>query len=105
MNELHAGPVVIRLAVPVDADAIARLAALDSARPPRGDALVAEVGGEAIAAVGIEDGRAVADPFRPTEDVVRLLELRAAQLREAAGVGRGPTLRAPAFRALARRPA
>ena len=32
--------------------------------------LVAEVDGEIVAAVPIDGGRAIADPFRPTADVV-----------------------------------
>lgn len=79
--------IVIRSAVPADSDALARLAALDSRRPPHGDALVAEADAELVAAVGVEDGRTIADPFRPTADAVALLELRARQLL---GERRGP---------------
>ena len=39
-------PVVLRWAAPADATVLSRLAALDSARPPRGRVLLAEVGGE-----------------------------------------------------------
>jgi len=86
---LAEAPLTIRRAVPADAPAIARLAALDSARAPEGEVLVAEVGGEIVAALDVDEGRAVADPFKPTADVVRLLELRAASLRDGrAGAGR-----------------
>jgi hypothetical protein len=54
-----------------------RLALLDDRRPPRGPALLAYVGGELRAAVGLRDGQAVADPFRPTADIVDLLRLQA----------------------------
>lgn len=73
---------VIRRTTPDDAAALLRLAALDDARALRGDALVAEVGGEIRAAVCLAEGRAIADPFRPTAELVELLKLRAAQLAD-----------------------
>ncbi len=54
-----------------------RLAALDDRRAPTGPALLAYVGGELRAAVGIVDGRAVADPFHPTAEIVEILEFQA----------------------------
>lgn len=57
-----------------------RLAALDSARPLAGDILVAEVAGELQAALEIASGFAVADPFRPTADLVRQLRTEAKRL-------------------------
>jgi len=77
--------VTIRRAYPDDAAAIARLAALDSRRIPAGDMLVAEVAGELWAAVTTDGAAAVADPFRATAGLVRLLRLRAAQLEAATG--------------------
>ena len=41
---------------------------------------MAEVDGRVLAALPLRDGRALADPFRRTADLVALLELRAAQL-------------------------
>ena len=73
-------PVTMRVAGPGDEAAIERLAALDSQHAPQGDVLVAEVGGELRAAVGIDAGTTIADPFRPTSDVVSLLRERAAQV-------------------------
>ena len=43
--------------------------------------LVAEVGGELWAAISLDDHHAVADPFRPTGELVALLVERARQLR------------------------
>jgi hypothetical protein len=63
----------IRPADLADLAGLDRLAALDSARPPTGDVLVAEVGGELWAAVEVETGAAIADPFRPSGDLVTLL--------------------------------
>jgi hypothetical protein len=67
----------IRPADATDTSALYRLAALDSSFPPTGDVLVAEVGDELWAAVGVATGEAIADPFRPSGDVVDLLRLRA----------------------------
>jgi hypothetical protein len=75
--------VTMRFAVPADAEALEQLAQLDSRRAPRGDVLVAEVGGELWAAISLHDNHAVADPFRPTSELVFLLLARARQLRRA----------------------
>jgi hypothetical protein len=67
----------IRRATAADAFALKRLSALDSAFPPTGDVLLAEMGSELWAAVSIDTGAAVADPFRPSGDLVELLRFRA----------------------------
>ena len=54
-----------------------RLAALDDRSAPNGPALLAYVGGELRAAVGIVDGRAVADPFHRTAEIVEILQFQA----------------------------
>ena len=77
---LHSDPtVVIRAARGSDGHALERLARLDSQRPLTGPVLLAEQDGELIAALGA--GRAIADPFRPTADVIELLRLRAGGAR------------------------
>ena len=73
--------VVIRTASKADADRLRRLAELESARVPQGPTLVAEHDGVLIAALPLRGGRALADPFLPSADFVRLLEVRAKQLR------------------------
>jgi hypothetical protein len=70
----------MRRAYPDDAAALARLAALDCGRIPAGDLLVAEVDGELWAAVAVGCPAAIADPFRPSAAIVRLLHMRASQL-------------------------
>src|SRR3712207_1595099 len=75
--------VTVRHAHAGDADAITRLASLDSARRPEGPMLVAESGSAILAALPLGGGRAIADPFTPTSELVALLRLRAAQLEEA----------------------
>jgi hypothetical protein len=72
--------VIVRPSRPADESGLARLAALDSARPLRGPALVAESGSRLLAAVPLGPGRAIADPFEPTAELVELLELRKEQL-------------------------
>jgi hypothetical protein len=65
-----------------DIDAIRLLAALDSKQMPTGAVLVAEQAGEVVAALPLDGGSVLADPFKPTADVVALLRLRADQLRK-----------------------
>jgi hypothetical protein len=72
----------IRLAGEDDWPALERLAQLDGARLPSGDVLLAVVDGTAAAALPLDGGRAIADPFRPTAALVALLELRREQLAE-----------------------
>ena len=67
----------IRRATADDTFALRRLAAIDSASPPTGDVLLAEMGDELWAAVSVETGAAIADPFRPSGDLVDLLRFRA----------------------------
>jgi hypothetical protein len=75
--------VVLRPATDFDAPIVRRLAALDDAPRLTGPVLLALVDGEAVAALSLEDGRVVADPFRLTGDAVALLRLRAQHLTPA----------------------
>jgi hypothetical protein len=68
---------VLRPATSADTSELERLAALDSARPLDGDILLAYAGGELRAALSVDSGRHVADPFWPTADLVELLEAAA----------------------------
>ena len=74
------GAVEMRRATADDEGAVRRLAQLDEMTPPQGDVLLAEVDGRLVAALPLEGGRAVADPFTPTQEIVELLVLRAASL-------------------------
>jgi hypothetical protein len=74
--------VTMRLAEPADERALVRLAALDSRRLPAGRLVVGEMGGAIQAAVPLAGGDAIANPFVHTDELVKLLELRAEQLRE-----------------------
>jgi hypothetical protein len=84
-STLSTDAIVIRPAYPDDAAALARLAALDSRRPLTGPALIAERDGRLLAALGTADGRAVADPFARTADLVALLRMRAADTATQSG--------------------
>jgi hypothetical protein len=74
---------MIRRTTPDDAIALMRLAALDSQPLIGPDALVAVIDGDIRAAVSLRDGSAIADPFRPTAELVDLLRMRAVQLEAA----------------------
>jgi hypothetical protein len=67
--------IMIRLSGPEDRAAILRLADLDGRRPPSGQAILAIVSGELRAALPLEGGDAIADPFRPTTELVKLLRV------------------------------
>jgi hypothetical protein len=77
--------ITVRGSTSSDESALTRLAALDSASPPRGPALVAEADSRLLAALPLGSGRAIADPFEPTAEVVALLELRRVQIESADG--------------------
>jgi hypothetical protein len=87
----------LRYATAADAEALERLAQLDSAHTPAGTVLTASVDGDMWAAVSVEDGDAVSDPFRPAGELVSLLHERARQLRRQRprGVSHEPAVRFP----------
>lgn len=78
-SQLH--EMVLRAERPTDESTLRRLAALDSAKPLKGRALVAEVDGRAVAALDLQDGRVVADPFVRTADAVEMLKIRADRMQ------------------------
>ncbi len=93
-----AAAVAVRPATEADITTLVELAGLDSAPVPAGTVLIAEVGGTPQAAIGIENGAIVADPFRRTGAAVRVLRAHAAQARRESRRARAPRYR----RALAR---
>jgi hypothetical protein len=71
-------PVLIRPARAADAADLADLAALDSAAPLTGEVLLAKhSGGEIAAAMSLDTGAVIADPFVPTANLVELLRTAA----------------------------
>jgi hypothetical protein len=73
-------PVLLRLCTVADDPALDRLAELEGRAQPRGRYVLAEVDGAVVAAVPLAGGRALADPFRSTEQLLPLLELRRKQM-------------------------
>lgn len=71
----------LTLATEDDADALHRLAALDSRAPLAGRVLIGKIAGTPAAALSLDDGRVVADPFRRTDHLVACLRSRAAAMR------------------------
>ena len=69
---------VIRLAGDADEAALERIAQLDSARPVGHPALVGEIGGHVAAALDLDTGRAIANPFVRTAHLLSHLRVRAA---------------------------
>jgi hypothetical protein len=76
----HRDTIIIRSTNEHDAPALARLAVLDSAPVPIGRTLVAEVDGTMLAALPLDGGRAIADPFAHTAHLVGLLSAHASAL-------------------------
>jgi hypothetical protein len=75
MHTLHTTNVNIRPAGELDRAALVSLAQLDSTRYDGQPALVAEVDGQIEAAVSLDGELRIADPFRPTGELVALLTL------------------------------
>jgi hypothetical protein len=75
--------VTLRYAAAADSRRLAYLAELDSTTVPAGPALVAEIDGRIRAALPLDGGAPIADPFHRGAELVDLLRLRAAQLRSA----------------------
>ena len=84
--------IAIRPASLDDAVSLWSLAALDDTLVPEGPLLVAEAGGELVAALSVATGAAIADPFRRTADTLDLLRLRARQVPLEASRPRGRLL-------------
>ena len=84
----HRESILIRSTTDTDVRGLARLAALDSAPIPFGRALVAEVDGEMRAALPLDGGPAIADPFAETAHLLDLLRAHARALAADAPRGR-----------------
>jgi hypothetical protein len=69
------------------------LSELDSAPPLSGTKLVAFVDGWPVAAMSLDDGRVVANPFTSTVQAIDLMRMRAHQLAPASRSRRRPSLR------------
>src|SRR3954452_1173039 len=79
----------VRPATAADEDPLRRLAALDSRPAIKGPVLVAEMQGAIVAAISVDSGRTIADPFIYTSELsAALRETRTRHLRR----GTMPTL-------------
>lgn len=90
----------LRYANAADHEAIRRLAQLDSQREPTGTLLVAESEAGIVAALPLEGGDPIANPFVRTAELTELLRMRAAQISAAESDVRRRGLRHRAARLL-----
>ena len=74
-------PLTLRLAGPADEPALKRLAQLDSRPLPPGPHLLAERQDRVDAALSLDTGELIADPFRHTAEIGELLRHHARGLR------------------------
>jgi hypothetical protein len=86
MTSTASSTITIRPAGSADKALVARLAELDSQRAPDGDVLIAFHDDDAVAAISVDSGQIVADPFSPTISIVELLRTTAS--RNGASVSR-----------------
>jgi hypothetical protein len=63
----------VRFAHPDEAGTLRRIAQLDDAPELAGEILVATIDADVVAALSLDDGRVVANPFVRTSDAVELL--------------------------------
>jgi hypothetical protein len=78
---LPANAYTIRPATEADGETLRRLAILDMQPPLAGAILVAEEDGVLVAALSLDERRAIADPFEPSATALALLRARAGALR------------------------
>lgn len=72
--------VAVRILGDADRASLRALAGRDSALVPIGRVLGAEIGGRLVAALSLDDGSAISDPFRASTDALQMLRLRSRQL-------------------------
>jgi len=91
---IHGKGLILRPSHSGDETAIARLVELEEAPALVGDTLVAELDGTILAALSVHSDQVVADIFRPTASVVRMLRhWRAEVIQAAPGPVRRPRTR------------
>jgi hypothetical protein len=75
----------IRMARQEDAQALRRLAELDSTRPLTGNVMLAELDGVSLAAISLDNGAVTANPFKRTAAIVSHLRMRRYQVMRQGG--------------------
>src|SRR5688500_19016201 len=78
VTHIDSAEITIRTARPEDRAELARVAARDTHELPEGKLLVAKVGSNVRAAISLDDGTIIADPFHRTAELVAMLKIRAA---------------------------
>jgi hypothetical protein len=76
----HTVRTAIELRLSACREELERLASLSERPIHEGDWIVADVDGVPVAAVSVDDGATVYDPFRPTSQALSLLKLRRKQV-------------------------
>jgi hypothetical protein len=79
-DESEPRSITIRLTGPSDVDELRRVAQRDSRIVPEGEILIAIDQGEIRAAISLRSGEVIADPFHRTEELVRMLAMRRAEM-------------------------
>ena len=82
-DETETRSITIRLTRPSDVDELRRVAQRDSRTVPDGEVLIAIDQGEIRAAISLRSGEVIADPFHHTEELVRMLAMRRAEMLSA----------------------
>jgi hypothetical protein len=82
-DEAEPRSITIRLTDPTDVDELRRVAQRDSRTVPEGEVLIAIDEGEIRAAISLRSGEVIADPFHRTDELVRMLAMRRAQMLRA----------------------
>lgn len=77
VTHIDSAEITIRAARAEDRAELARVAARDTHELPEGRLLVAKVGSDVRAAISLDDGAIVADPFHRTAELVAMLKIRA----------------------------
>ena len=88
-NTINAAMTIRRMDLTeTDRRAVETLAARDSADVLEAPVIGAEVEGQLLAALSLSSGETVSDPFSRTDELLAMLELRAAHLRRRESNGR-----------------
>ena len=81
VTHIDSTEITIRAARAEDMGELARVAARDTHDLPDGRLLVAKVGSDVRAAISLDDGTIIADPFHRTVELVAMLKIRASAVR------------------------
>lgn len=83
VTHIDSAEITIRAARAEDRADLARVAGRDTHELPHGTLLVAKVGSDVRAAISLDDGTIIADPFHRTAELVAMLKIRATAVHSA----------------------